>query len=190
MATASWRCGFKSSLRDALERFTETTTARPCCRRLGMYPSDVLHLILACFYPCSCFCDLFCTCCSRIPVVFPCLRSPQTVRRGIRFWVSGESHGDATSPPPPAMLGHLECQTIPIGLWPNPPMPWTWLLGLGMRVEAVNTQLSQPFRGCLKKDAAKLLGQISPWHGCPPRPRYLRPQLGCDLGKGGSHVRQ
>ena len=36
-------------------------------------------------------------------------------------------------------VGDLESQTIPIGLWPYPPRPWTWLLGLGMRVSAVNT---------------------------------------------------
>ena len=80
-------------------------------------------------------------------------------------------------------VGDLESQTIPIGLWPYPPRPWTWLLGLGMRVSAVNTQLSQPLRGSLKKDAAKLLGRISPWHGCPPHPRCPRPPLGCVLGK-------
>ena len=73
---ANRQCGFRSSLRDAikrftmrdaLERFTESTTARPCGPRPGMYISDVLHLILACFCPCSCFCDLFCTCCCPNP---------------------------------------------------------------------------------------------------------------------------
>ena len=32
--------------------------------------------------------------------------------------------------------------------------------------------------------------QNSPWHGCPRYPSYLRPQLGCALGKGGPNVRQ
>ena len=36
-------------------------------------------------------------------------------------------------------VGDLESQTIPIGLWPYPPRPWTWLLGLGMRVSSVST---------------------------------------------------
>ena len=31
-----------------------------------------------------------------------------------------------------------------------------------MRVSAANTYLSQPFRGCLKKDTARLLERISP----------------------------
>ena len=63
----SWLCGFRSSLRDALERFTETTTARPCGPRPGMYPSDELHLILVCFYPYCCICDLSCNCCCPPP---------------------------------------------------------------------------------------------------------------------------
>ena len=44
--------------------------------------------------------------------------------------------------------------------------------------------------GCLKKDDAKLLGRISPWHGCPLRPRYHRPPLGCVVKKGGPRIRQ
>jgi len=57
-----------------------------------------------------------------------------------------------------------------------------------MSVSSANTYLSQPFRGCLKKDAARLLGRISPWHGCPPRPRCPRSPLGCVLGQGGPLV--
>ena len=36
-------------------------------------------------------------------------------------------------------VGDLECQAIPIGHWPYPPGPWSWSLGLCMRVSAVNT---------------------------------------------------
>ena len=54
-------------------------------------------------------------------------------------------------------VGDLECQTIPIGLKAYPSVPWTWLLGLGMRASAANTYLSQ-------KDAARLLERISLWY--------------------------
>ena len=116
----SWLCGFRSSLRDALKRFTRPTTVRPlglaaaflavwlsilserCTQEIhrnyhgsalgprpSMYPSDVLHLILACFYTCSCFCDLFCTCCSPHPSSLPLPSFPSNCQAGhtpLRVW--------------------------------------------------------------------------------------------------------
>jgi len=114
----SWRCGFRSSLRDALERFTETTTARPCGPRPGMYPSDVQQLILACFYPCSYFCHLFCTCCSPHPCSPPLPSFPSHCQAGhtpLRVWgVTLRRHCHVS--PVSGEVGDLERQTIPIGL--------------------------------------------------------------------------
>ena len=121
-----WRCEFRSSLRDALERFTETTAARPCGPCPGMYPSDVLHLILVSFYPCSCFCDLFCTCCSLHPSRFPlpCFSSNcQAGHTPLRaLGVTRRRRLSSIS----SNVVDLEYQPIPVDLWPCPPVPWAW----------------------------------------------------------------
>ena len=135
----SWRCGFRSSLRDALERFSETTTARPCGPRPGVYLSDVLHLILACCYPCSCFCDVFYTLCSPNSCSPPLPSCPSTCQaRHTPLCVLGVTwrcHVSFVS----GDVGDLERQAIPIGLWPCPSVPWAWLLGQGIRVSSVHT---------------------------------------------------
>ena len=132
----SWRYrvyAFRSSLRDALERFT-AIAARPCGPRPGMYPSYVLHLILACLYPCSCFCDLFCTCCGPHPCSPPLPSFPSNCQVGHTtlhvLGVTWRRHVFSVS----GDVGESECQTIPLGLWSCPSVPWAWSSSQGVRV--------------------------------------------------------
>ena len=92
----SWLCGVRSFLRDALERFTQTTTARPCGARPGMYPPRTCctsSLRVSTPALASVICSAPAVAC--IPLVLPCLGSPQTVRRSIHLCMSAESHGNA-----------------------------------------------------------------------------------------------
>ena len=111
-------------------------------------------LSFVCFYSCSCFCDLFCTCCSPHPCSLPLPSFPSNCQAGhtlLRVWgVAWQCHVSSVS----GDVGDLKRQTIPTGFWPCPCVPWAWSLGQGIRVSAVNTSLLQPFRGFLKKDAA------------------------------------